>query len=91
MKTVEVRNANINTFHTTFHRQRGKFLHIGRNMFAYLYFQVATVGRRLKLRRKYVQLLDKFFTFAATKLEEQKLEEECVEEEEDREDDRYKR
>lgn len=46
------------------------------------------MGRRLKLRRKYVQLLDKFFTFAAAKLEEQKLEEECLEEEEDKEDDR---
>lgn len=47
---------------------------------------VATVGSRLRLRRKYVQLLDRVFTFAATKLgDEVPLEEEeCQEGDEGR-------
>lgn len=43
---------------------------------------VATVGRRLRLRRKYVHLLDRVFSFAAAKLgDEAPLEEEVEEEE----------
>ena len=43
---------------------------------------VATVGRRLRLRRKYVQLLDKVFTFASAKLgDETPLEEEVEDDE----------
>lgn len=42
---------------------------------------VATVGRRLRLRRRYVQLLDRVFSFAAAKLgDEAPLEEEVEEE-----------
>lgn len=42
---------------------------------------VASVGRRLRLRRKYVEVLDKVFSFAAAKLgDETPLEEERQEE-----------
>lgn len=45
---------------------------------------VATVGRRLRLRRKYVEVLDKMFNFAAAKLgDEAPLEEEVEEDEEE--------
>nr|XP_045596017.1 glycerol-3-phosphate acyltransferase 3-like [Procambarus clarkii] len=44
---------------------------------------VATIGRQLKLRRKYVELLDRVFQFAALKIVEEPLAEEEEEEEED--------
>lgn len=43
---------------------------------------VASIGRRLKLRRKYVELLDRVFNFAAFRLGDETLEEENEEEEE---------
>lgn len=43
---------------------------------------VASVGRRLRLRRKYVEVLDRVFSFAAAKLgDETPLEEEVQEQE----------
>ncbi|XP_069944890.1 glycerol-3-phosphate acyltransferase 4-like isoform X3 [Cherax quadricarinatus] len=46
-------------------------------LFVFIYFLlVATVGRRLKIRRKYVEFLDRLFHFAEVRLTEEPLEEE---------------
>ncbi|XP_042891966.1 glycerol-3-phosphate acyltransferase 3-like [Penaeus japonicus] len=48
----------------------GPFVIWGQVLVFFFLFLVATVGRRLKLRRKYVELLEGVFQFASVKLEE---------------------
>lgn len=54
----------------------------GQVMVFVCFLLVASIGRRLKLRRKYVELLDRVFNFAAFRLADDTLDEE----EEDEED-----
>lgn len=53
----------------------------GQFMVFMCFLLVATIGRRLKLRRKYVELLDGVFNFAAFRLADETHEEEETEEE----------
>lgn len=53
----------------------------GQFMVFVCFLLVATIGRRLKLRRKYVELLDHVFNFAAFRLADDTLDEEEEEDE----------
>lgn len=53
----------------------------GQLMVFVCFLLVATIGRRLKLRRKYVELLDGVFNFAAFKLSDDNNDEEEEDEE----------
>lgn len=55
----------------------------GQFMVFVCFLLVATIGRRLKLRRKYVVLLDRMFNFAAFRLADETQDKEEEQEEEE--------
>ncbi|XP_069976392.1 glycerol-3-phosphate acyltransferase 3 [Penaeus vannamei] len=64
----------------------GPFVIWGQVLVFFFLFLVATVGRRLRLRRKYVELLEGVFQFASVKLEDPEDEQEALAEGEEEEE-----